>query len=114
MAYPQLQTPQKPLPGAYIQTPPVSRFQSLQPRPSNLRSSSALSQQQRSLQSQSQALGQQAQPAIQNQSVEDVKPIARASKAINDTLAEESRYPELDSYIGRVSQQSKQIVQRLI
>ena len=31
------------------------------------------------------------------------KPIERASRTINDTLAQESRYPDIDSYISRKS-----------
>lgn len=30
-----------------------------------------------------------------------LKPIDRAAKTINETLAQETKYPELDSYIGR-------------
>lgn len=33
--------------------------------------------------------------------VDRLKPIDRAAKTINETLAQETKYPELDSYIGR-------------
>ncbi|KAL9600322.1 MAG: hypothetical protein Q9219_003272 [cf. Caloplaca sp. 3 TL-2023] len=75
MAY-MPQTPQKALPGAYIQTP--------------AHQSQALNQR-----------GQIAQPAIQRPEPEDIPPISRAAKAVNEALQEESRYPELDNYIGQ-------------
>lgn len=70
------QTPQKALPGAYFQTPAH----------------------------QSQALSQRGQPApatTQRSNTEDIQPIDRAKKAVNEALLEESRYPELDNYIGQ-------------
>lgn len=96
-----IQTPQKPLPGAYIQTPAVSRFQSFQSRQPN-----AVSQQQNGKQQQSQALSQQGQSVQkggQRSENQDVPPIERAAKAVNEALSEESQYPDLDSYIGRES-----------
>ncbi|KAL8938397.1 MAG: hypothetical protein Q9211_003227 [Gyalolechia sp. 1 TL-2023] len=72
------QTPLKALPGAYFQTP--------------AHQSQALSQR-----------GQVAQTGAQKPNVEDVQPIGRAAKAVNEALLEESRYPELDNYIGRKS-----------
>lgn len=33
--------------------------------------------------------------------METLKPIDRAAKTINEVLALETKYPELDSYIGR-------------
>lgn len=56
------------------------------------------------LQHQSQALSQQGQVAqlgSQRPNVEGIQPIARAAKAINDALREESQYPDLDNYVGR-------------
>ncbi|KAL8702477.1 MAG: hypothetical protein Q9201_004349 [Fulgogasparrea decipioides] len=99
-----LQTPQKPLPGAYIQTPAVSRFQSLQSRPSNSRLNSGAPQQQYGRQHQSQALtqqGQASQTGGQKSDAKDLQPIARGAKAVNEALSEESRYPDLDSYVGQ-------------
>ncbi|KAL8869081.1 MAG: hypothetical protein Q9174_004538 [Haloplaca sp. 1 TL-2023] len=103
MSY-RLQTPQKPLPGAYIQTPAVSKFQSLQSRSSNPRPNAAVSQQQHGSQQQTQALGHQGhavQQGAQSSAIEDYQPITRAAKAINEALSEEARYPDLDSYIGQ-------------
>ena len=37
----------------------------------------------------------------ERQPQEFLKPIERAAKTINETLAHDARYPELDSYIGR-------------
>ncbi|KAL8896085.1 MAG: hypothetical protein Q9192_003271 [Flavoplaca navasiana] len=94
-----IQTPQKPLPGAYIQTPAVSRFQSFQSRQPN-----AVSQQQTGNQQQSQALSQQGQSVQkggQRSENQDVPPIERAAKAVNEALSEESQYPDLDSCIGQ-------------
>ena len=90
-----IQTPQKPLPGAYIQTPAVSRFQSLQSR----QSISVPPQQSQALNQQSQSV----QNGGQKSESQDILPIERAAKAVNEALSEESRYPDLDSYIGRES-----------
>ncbi|KAJ5888990.1 nucleoporin [Penicillium taxi] len=92
MSYPVLPnlapaTPQRALPGAYLQTPAVSRHTSAQ-------------------------LGQPTQapipqtplpklaPAIstQNQSLSTEE---RGAKTVNDTLIQESRYPDLDSYLSQ-------------
>ncbi|KAI4204834.1 MAG: hypothetical protein LQ350_000900 [Teloschistes chrysophthalmus] len=89
-----LGTPQKAFPGAYIQTPAVNKFQTRQPNP---RPNPALSQQQNALQYQ----GQDVQAGGQKPGVEDLQPIARGAKAVNEALTEESRYPDLDSYIGQ-------------
>ncbi|KAL8711927.1 MAG: hypothetical protein Q9225_007024 [Loekoesia sp. 1 TL-2023] len=72
------QTPQKALPGVYIQTP--------------AHQSQALSQR-----------GQVAQTGTQRPDAEEIQPITRAAKAVNEALTRESRYPELDNYIGRES-----------
>lgn len=97
------QTPQRPLPGAYIQTPAHGLAnkagQLYQP---NLRPNTITSQ--NASQGQSQALTQQKQQTGQvagTSSAEDLKPIARAARTINETLDQESRYPELDSYVSR-------------
>ncbi|KAL8662879.1 MAG: hypothetical protein Q9202_004301 [Teloschistes flavicans] len=89
-----LGTPQKALPGAYIQTPANNKYQGRQPNP---RPNPAISQQQNALQHQ----GQDVQAGGQKTGVEDLEPIARAAKAVNEALVEESRYPDLDSYIGQ-------------
>lgn len=91
MSYPP-QTPQKALPGAYIQTPAVRSIPAPQSYLSNF------------LQHQSQALsqrGQVTQTGTEKSDVEDIQPIARGAKAVDEALWEESRYPDLDNYIGR-------------
>ncbi|KAL8813920.1 MAG: hypothetical protein Q9223_006823 [Gallowayella weberi] len=96
-----IHTPQKPLPGTYIQTPVANKLQPFQSR-----QSTSLSQQQNGLQQQGQALSQQAQSAQntgQKTENQDIPPIERAAKIVNEALSEESRYPDLDSYIGRES-----------
>ncbi|KAL9043322.1 MAG: hypothetical protein Q9214_003483, partial [Letrouitia sp. 1 TL-2023] len=95
-----MQTPQRPLPGAYIQTPAVGNYSSYQSRPSNFRSNSASSQQQHVSQPHMQTLNQQGQAGVPAIPREEVKPIAQAAKAVSEALEQESRYPELDSYIG--------------
>ena len=99
------QTPQRPLPGAYLSTPsnhPIQQPQIAQPTfgPSTVPSS----QQYRS--QQGQALAQQNQrngPVAVKPPVEDLKPVERASRTINDAFAREAQYPELDSYVSRKS-----------
>lgn len=97
------QTPQRPLPGAYIQTPApgltTKAGQLTQPhfRPNAITSQNAS-------QGQSQALTQQKQQTGQvaaTSSLEELKPIVRAARTINETLDRESRYPELDSYVSQ-------------
>ena len=98
------QTPPKALPGAYIQTPAFNRFQAGAINQPAFRSIPAPSQQQQyGSQSNSQALSRQSQQmqAAGKPAAEDLKPIERAAKNINETMNQESRYPEIDSYIGR-------------
>ena len=105
MATLAMQTPQRHLPGAFIQTPAVGRLQAgpvgqLQRRPG---SSSTTSQQISGIASK--ALTQQAQQDVENTNAsptaEALAPIERAAKSINHNLDQETRYPELDSYIGQ-------------
>lgn len=91
------QTPQRPLPGAYIQTPAHGTVNKAgQLNQPNFRPNAITSQDAR--QGQSQAPKQQGagiSPA------EELKPIGRAARTINETLNQESRYPELDSYVNQ-------------
>lgn len=100
------QTPQRPLPGAYIQTPALNRFQPGQIQQPNFRPNSAPSIQQHGAQAQAQTQvlvseSQQVTGDGGTPPVDRLKPIDRAAKTINETLAQETKYPELDSYIGR-------------
>ena len=105
------QTPQRLLPGAYVQTPALSRFKAGQTgsTSSTSHSSSSLGQ----LRSLSHGLStitpgpgelvppHKAADEAERQPLEVLKPIERAAKTINETLDHDARYPELDSYIGR-------------
>ena len=99
------QTPQRPLPGAYVQTPaPSLSYQSGSVRPSSFRPGTAAAQPQYGAQSQSQALTQQTQnggQVVSRPPPEELKPIERASRTINQTLELEARYPALDTYVSR-------------
>lgn len=99
-----VQTPQRPLPGAYVQTPAASRFQSGPINQPNFQSRSTATPQLDRSHSQSKALTEQ-RPTNPQQAArspaESLGPIERAAKAINETLSEDTRFPELDSYIGR-------------
>ena len=97
------QTPQRPLPGAYVQTPDVSRYQPGFQRQSSFRGSGSASQLQNVHQQ-----GQAGQQQLQRQSqevgkpaTETLSPIDRATKTVNETLNQELRYADLDAYVGR-------------
>lgn len=97
------QTPQRPLPGAYIQTPghglAIKAGQLTQPkfRPNTITSQNGSQGQSKALAQPKQQIGQVAGTS----SAEELKPIGRAARTINETLERESRYPELDSYVSR-------------
>ena len=97
-----LATPQRPLPGAYIPTPAVSRYQTGPPRPFFPRTGSNQQPQNGSQLAQptQQPPQQQGQVAAKPAN-EILSPIARASKVVNENLDQELRYPELDTYVGR-------------
>ena len=95
------QTPQRALPGAYIQTPAPKLGQIAQP---NFRFQSAPLISQNGSHVRNQVLAPSKQsiaPEGGKPSGDTLKPIERAAKTINETLASETKYPELDSYIGR-------------
>ncbi len=97
------QTPQRRLPGAYIQTPAPKSGQILYP---NFRFQAAPSIPQLGSHARSQALAPPKQQVAQEggkTAGETLKPLERAAKTINDTLALETKFPELDSYVGRKS-----------
>ena len=75
------QTPQRPLPGTYLQTPANRQQQT----------STSLTQ-------------QHAQNGpVASRAQNDLRPVERACRNINDALARESQYPELDTYVTRKS-----------
>jgi len=97
MSFPAMQTPQRPLPGAYFNTPAASRFQGGAPirqpifQPQNTRQPSN-------------PTGNPAQPVSQSREVPPPKaqqPIQRAARTINEVLQREASFPDLDSYVRR-------------
>lgn len=105
-----VQTPQRPLPGAYLRTPATSKYQSGPIGQPNFRTDGSMSIQNNAPSNNSQVSAQQSQQLQQSQQStapaarsgqESLKPIERAAKTINETLVQEARYPELDSYVGR-------------
>jgi nuclear pore complex protein Nup155 len=103
------QTPQRPLPGGFINTPaPNLRQQSSysNPPPPTFRIPSQQAVQQRqaapsqsqSVPQQSQQNGMSAPPAI---TARDLSPVELAKNAINEKLEAEGRFPPLEEYIGR-------------
>ncbi|KAE9363359.1 putative nucleoporin [Stipitochalara longipes BDJ] len=95
MAFPGMQTPQRPLPGAYFNTPAASRFQSGAPirqpmfQPQGTRQPAAPN-------------GDPSQPVSQSREVappQAQKPIQRAARTINEVLQREASFPDLDSYV---------------
>lgn len=99
-----VQTPQRPLPGSFLQTPATSRYQTTTIGHSNFRSDGSMPVQNNAPSSSSQVPAQQSQQstAVAAQAGPDsLRPIERAARTINETLVQEARYPELDSYVGR-------------
>lgn len=100
-------TPQRPLPGAYVQTPAWSRFKTGQTGSIEFTSNSlaqlrSLGQGLSTRTPESKGSDPPSQTANEaERQPEILKPIERAAKTINETLAHDARYPELDSYIGR-------------
>lgn len=96
MSYPTLPTnfppatPQKPLPGAYMQTPAVARNESV------FRSPAAAPQP-----VSSQTPMPKLPPAASKTQSQTLSTEERGARTINDTLFHESRYPDLDSYLSR-------------
>ncbi|KAI9839285.1 MAG: hypothetical protein M1819_003280 [Sarea resinae] len=97
-----MQTPQRPLPGAFLATPAVSRYQSgpaLQPPA--LRSNSSTSLRNDVPAGTVSAPAQSSAGALTQNLSKEMKPVERAARTINETLTQEMRYPELDSYVGQ-------------
>ena len=102
-----VQTPQRPLPGAFLQTPATSRYQSGPIGQPNFRTDGSTSVQNNAPSNNSQVPAQQSQQLQQSTTEaaksgpESLRPIERAARTINEALVQEARYPELDSYVGR-------------
>ena len=97
------QTPQRPLPGAYVATPAASRDYNTgivsqhDSRPGLLAAG-----RQYGSQVQAQTDLQQRQPngPVTKPPMTDLKPVQRAARTINQTLEKESRYPALRESAG--------------
>lgn len=96
MSYPAL-TPTRPLPGTYFQTPAASTFNNAPLF--QTRTPSAPAAQQESTTSASTL--QKSSPAAPKTKSETLSTRERAARTINDTLAQEARYPDLDNYLSR-------------
>lgn len=102
-----VQTPQRSLPGAFLQTPAASRYQSGPIGQPNFRNDGSMSIQNNAPSNNSQAPAQQSQSSQQSTAEsaksgpDSLRPIERAARTINEALVQEARYPELDSYVGR-------------
>ncbi|KAI9821284.1 MAG: hypothetical protein M1827_004020 [Pycnora praestabilis] len=96
------QTPQRLLPGAYIPTPATKNYSSVSVPQPNFQSGSTALTQNNARQNTYPPLAQQPRPPPPvDDPAEAVKPLVRAARTINETLGWETRYPELDSYIGQ-------------
>lgn len=97
-----LQTPPRPLPGTYFQTPAAklhaSTFQTSYPRIAKSPFAAPSPQLPRTGETAvpQKALALPAPPS----SVRDLKPAERAAQTINETLVQESRFPELEHYLS--------------
>lgn len=91
MSYPTLpQTPQKALPGAYLQTPaPAPSQNALFAKPVVAPPAMALPK---------------LPPAASRSKNQTLSTEERGAQTVNDTLFQESRYPDLDNYLSRRSQ----------
>lgn len=99
MAAPVMQTPQRPLPGAFFNTPAPSRFGAPPPAPI-FRQTSITSAQTSApgRDATAQQVAPQSLPGLQNR---PLQPIQRAARTINETLQKEANFPDLDSYVRR-------------
>ena len=103
MSYPTLPTPvtpatpQRPVPGTYQQTPAPAT--ALQNAPLfTPRAAQAPVEQQASP-----AMLPKLPPAASKNKIQTLSTEERAARTINDTLIQESRYPDLDSYLSRMT-----------
>ncbi len=98
MSFPAFQTPARPLPGAYVNTPAPSRYpgQNVNRQLFGTQSSTGASAAtaENRISTQQAAAVVQAQPQAHN-----LKPVQRAARTINDVLRRDAHFPELDSYV---------------
>ncbi|KFY49278.1 hypothetical protein V496_10134 [Pseudogymnoascus sp. VKM F-4515 (FW-2607)] len=98
MSFPSLQTPQRPLPGAFVQTPAASRY----PGPNPVRQLFRAPSSNPASVGAPTAQGSQSSVALLPQSQSQsqaLKPVQRAGRTINEVLRKDANFPELDSYV---------------
>ena len=106
MSFAGLQTPQKPLPGAFLQTPaPLRNQTSADPRRQLFRTGSFDGQQSNALTPQNgMPVGQQQVLQVQTQTqAPPLLPVQRAARTISEVLQRDASFPDLDSYVKRES-----------
>lgn len=99
MAAPVMQTPQRPLPGAFFNTPAASRFGA--PPPPPIFRSTSLTSAQSTAPGQDAAAAQTTPQSLTSLQNRLLQPIQRAARTINETLQKEANFPDLDSYVRR-------------
>ena len=96
----ELATPARPLPGAFLNTPAANRFQTGGPVRQYLVQRNPSYTSQRNPQG-TEMTSQSQSPNVTKPTSDALTPVERAAKTINETLKQELRYPELDSYVSR-------------
>ncbi|EED20702.1 non-repetitive nucleoporin, putative [Talaromyces stipitatus ATCC 10500] len=95
MSYPAL-TPTRPLPGTFFQTPAANNISNGQLFQTRTPSAPAAQQE-----STAASTLQKLSPAAPKVKTETLSTKERAARTINDTLAQEARYPDLDNYLSQ-------------
>jgi hypothetical protein len=99
MSFPAISTPQRPLPGAYFNTPAVTRYQGgLPPRQPVFQRQTTQQTQSSNASQDVQQQAPQLRPISQSQSLQ---PIQRAARTINELLQRDASFPDVDSYVRR-------------
>lgn len=107
MSYPTLRanlppgTPQRPLPGAFLQTPAPTHTHNVVSAGQSLPVPAHAPGQQTQTQTQTQTPLPRMAPAVTQISNRALTVEERGAHTINNTLAQEARYPDLDSYLSR-------------
>jgi nuclear pore complex protein Nup155 len=97
MAFSGVQTPQRPLPGAFFNTPAASRYQGGAP----IRQPVFQPQGGRPAPNPVADAGNPNPQSRQAPPPQTLQPIQRAARTINEVLQREASFPDLDSYVRR-------------
>ena len=102
MSFAPMQTPQRPLPGAYFNTPAAPRFGTgaVPPQPI-FRPQSFVNRPPAGESSNPTPAAPQPPQSRQQPQTQSLPPIARAARTISDVLQREASFPEIDSYVRR-------------